>query len=107
MNEATLGAVKTEPRRAIIDPWTALLGRLQAIWMSQPEAPPRGHRSTNERGGNGIRWEQWIGSPCASQSVCIEQESDRRERMCEEMTCESEDACGDCASPGEERCDDR
>lgn len=99
LNEATHGAVRTEPRRAITDPWTALPGRLQAIWAKQPEAPPSGHRSTNERGGNGIRYEQWIGSSCASQSVCIEQESDRRERMCEEMTCESEDACGDRAGP--------
>jgi hypothetical protein len=100
LNEASLGAMRAEPSRALMNPWEALLGRLQAVWTRPPEAPRSGERSANERGGNHTRYDQWVDLSCASQgacieSVCIEQEPSQRERMCEEMTCESEDACGD------------
>lgn len=99
LDGATLGAMKTEPSRAMMNPWAALFGRLQAIWAPPPAATPRSDaRSVNEQGGNDCRRGQWDGSPCASQSACVGVESSQRERMCEGMECESEDACGDHAS---------
>ena len=98
-NGVTLGAVEAAPRRATTGPLPALLERLQAMWTRLPDVPKSGYRSVEERRGDDSGCGQWMGAPCAGQSGCVRQEPMQRERMCEEMTCESEDACGDRLGP--------
>ena len=108
LNGVTIGEVRAESRRAMKDPWAPLLGRLQAAWTRPPRETRRsGQRKVNGRGGNDSTDMQSDGPRCASQSVCVEQEPSQRERMCDEMTCQSEDAFVDCPVPDEERWDDR
>lgn len=79
------------PRSVVMAALPVLLGRLQTLWARLPAATENKRRSTEDRGGDDSQQGPPRGSSCASQSMCIEEEPGRGEKVCDMMTCESDD----------------
>jgi hypothetical protein len=79
------------PRPMVMVPLPEMLGRLQALWTRPPSVRQPKRREVNERGGDDSHDRPFVGSLCASHGACMEEEPRQRERMCDVMTCESEE----------------
>jgi transposase len=95
--------IRTAPAGTVrmTEPLSALIGRAQAL-LSRPRVVRRSRRQTaDDRGGEDAQTGEDLDSSCTSRSMCVtvaggddvslhegEESSRRRERMCNQMTCE-------------------